>query len=687
MSLHQLINKCALERTKTISRSCAFLFAVSLAIATAGAQESDRIFYHEPVEEIPLEDTRGMLGEPHELLVFQAFGREFDLRLRANKGLKRFRSKDDAVFLKGNVSGNPNAWVRLTRNGAELSGLIRDENDVYIIEPRARVLKKLIDPIASEHATNVIYRLADSEIPLNDLSCATEIVAEAGSLQANFDALMSELSQTAALAAQVATERVTIGILADHDLYDVLAPNTEAEILDRLNIVDGIFSEALGIEVSVDEVTVFTNAGMDPFDTSRVPKTLLESVRRYRTANQLDLGLTHLITGRDLAGKTAGIAYVGQAGVSGVCTDTGAAISERGSSVFISALIIAHEIGHNFGAGHDGENKSSCEAVPETYLMAPVINGNDDFSACSIGVMQALAGNASCINEIPYVDLVLSSPVGGTDIRTPLGGEFDLSFTVANVGSDTASRVAAELDIPDIFTLVGLTADGGVCSLETAQCVIDNLPAGGTSTLSARLIANAPGNFTIGLDISTPDDVDITTNSGAASIIVEVLPDLRVRITGTSSLEAGQTGPVSIRVDNNSAVIATDVGVQVAAASGLLFEILSVSDGVCSAIACTLTSLPGSASLQIELAVTGRVEGAMTITAESGANESDVMPDDNSATHSISVVTPVTAPTRTNSNGGGGGLHWIAVLLCALAAVRRRACGRSLQRRVSRRMN
>ena len=673
---------------RAIFKKTAFVVVISgsLLISAAWADESARILYHEPIEVFTSVNPTPEVEEPEEVLIFQAFGRQFRLHVTNNRGLLRRPVKKDFELLKGKVSEDPASWVRLTRYGDELSGLIRDTTDVYVIEPRARVIDRLIDQAASKTARNIIYRLADSEVPLENLSCATEVTADTSTALSAYDALISELAATTpTLAANIAAERVTIGILADHDLHQVFAPNTETEILDRLNVVDGIFSEALGIEIAVDEIVVFSSASTDPFSNGRSASTLLDEVRAYRTSNQLHLGMTHLITGRNLSGKTAGLAYVGQPGISGVCTDTGASLTEQGSSAFISALLIAHEIGHNMGAGHDGENKSTCELEPETFLMAPVINGNDEFSDCSIQIMQALTSTASCINPIPDVDLILRTPVEAKEeIIAPLGGKFDLSYEIANVGTAAANDVIVRFQLPEFFTLNDLAVDGGNCSVDAAECVLDRLAAGAVSVISATLTAGSPGSFPVNLVVSTPDDRDITSNTESTSVIVMALPDLRVSISDVPSMPVGESGQALIVVENNSAVIAADVRVDVSSTNGLRIDSLISADASCSTSSCTIASLPAFDTMQINAKITGEIEGAMAITVESGATETDAVPEDNSATQIIRVTTPVTAPTSTNNNpgtgsgggggggGGGGATHWLVTLLLLVTAACRR---------------
>ncbi len=64
------------------------------------------------------------------------------------------------------------------------------------------------------------------------------------------------------------------------------------------------------------------------------------------------------MTGRNLETQTVGIAYI-----SGLCSaEFGTSLSQSGLDTMRAALIAAHEIGHNFGAPHDGEG--NCATTP-----------------------------------------------------------------------------------------------------------------------------------------------------------------------------------------------------------------------------------------------------------------------------------------------------------------------------------
>ena len=108
-------------------------------------------------------------------------------------------------------------------------------------------------------------------------------------------------------------------------------------------------------------------------------------------------GLTHLFTGRQLDGDTAGVAYT-----LALCSQRFAAsLTMAHNSAALDTLITAHEIGHVFGAPHDGTEQ--CASTPQgQYIMTPTLNTSvTSFSQCSLDQINAVIDSYSCVVALP----------------------------------------------------------------------------------------------------------------------------------------------------------------------------------------------------------------------------------------------------------------------------------------------
>ena len=405
-------------------------------IGAATATPAFKILNHQRLDMTARTETN---GQKH--LVFDAYGRRFEVDLQTNDNIARAVPADrsDIKPYLGTLSGQPRSWVRLTQTRDGWRGIVSDGQELYGIEPANELRETAVQPLpdGGSSSTPVIYRLADAIMPNGAAYCATDAIDSLTSLTTEqttglkaFTRLATELAQkdTTTL---VPTRELVVDAVADHTFTDAIGSDPQGAIIARWDMIDGIWSNQVGIKILLSTVTVLNDAN-DPFSTTTVPGNLLAEVSGYRAGLSAhdSTGVTHLMTGRQFDNNVVGIAYL-----SSVCNGAqSVSLSKSTTSATLGALIAAHELGHNFNAVHDGV-PGVCASTPQTYLMAPVINFSNQFSACSLQSIQARAGTAACLVQIPAGTVsgggssgtsgggppVPGNPTGGVDVG-PSGG-------------------------------------------------------------------------------------------------------------------------------------------------------------------------------------------------------------------------------------------------------------------------
>jgi hypothetical protein len=649
--------------------ACGFV-ALSSAATSAGAAAADdsQILYFEPLQisSPPLstqrKSTQSKSTQSRELQ-FDAYGRRFVLALQPNEKLSPLLQSKSGIapmeLYKGQIDGVAKSWVRIAIVEGQLRGMLWDGSDLYVIESVAKLGNSLPTNIAVGSDATAIFRLADVVMTPGATSCGTQTNAPTDQKAGDaYSSLLNELKSTPALMqAAGASRRLQITALGDTlflNRYDTEA-EARSEILLRLNNVDGIFSGQLGVEIQVPSIEIG-----DALSNTTSASSLLSELGdlRKRSPNLYSRGLTHLFTGRDLDGATVGIAYLDS-----LCDrQYGAGLTEASNRHWwTESLIAAHEMGHNFGAPHDGEAGKACAGTATgQFLMSPSINGKDDFSACSVQTMQPNIAQASCITALPGADVSVTSTFGV--IQHAVGSTFDLNLPVSNVGGLTTVDARAEIALPSSVTVVEAYVLGGSCRSGAGliTCELGAIAGGNSTEISLVLRSDVTGANLVTLEVSATNDTQTDNNTGEGTLRIAPEADVSVGLQAPASASAGTAFDVTLTATNLSAVDTRDLTVTVELPNGVTASSATLAGIGCTvqsnSITCSLSSLRGGASVTGTASLVASTGGSTLIQARIAGSYVDPIAGNDTASATVGVVASAatTSQSTLKSSGGGG---------------------------------
>ena len=515
--------------------------------AQARASANPQILYFEPLRvTLPQSEAARQKISARTLkqIELTAYGRHYALSVEAQTSEGSQKSAASTLHLyRGSIDGLKSSWVRLATQGTDVHGMLWDGAQLYVIAPASEVRDQLLPPL-DVASGSVIFRLSDALVPSEHSACATGSAAPMLRASDAYEAVLKETRQSGVDEAFAGNMRLEISTIADAQFLERYGSTEEARagVLLRMNNVDGIFGAQLGVQIKVSTVQIH-DAGTDPLSSAASPNALLEELAalRRRSTELRSSGLTHLFTGRDLEGTTIGIGYL-----DALCdTRYGAALTEVGHrGTWYESLIAAHEIGHNFGAVHDGESGKACASTPQgQFLMSPNVNAVDRFSDCSQALMRPKIASATCVTPLPPADVSVGADLGV--VRRDKGSTFTWDLPIANIGGSSALNVRAEVRLPQGFIAEEAWVEGGSCTngAGVVQCELAPLPAGSSQSVELRLRSDAIGSSSIAAVVSAQNEQQTNNNEGLGVIQIEA--QAPVISSGTPSAATPTSSPTS----------------------------------------------------------------------------------------------------------------------------------------------
>ncbi len=285
----------------------------------------------------------------------------------------------------GYANNDPSQFVRLYIDNDQVKGIVSDgKAGFYAIEPLADITR-------TQDTENryVIFNVAD--VQHIDGKCGLDEPISQAVSKAKASARTSETFNNECRILEVATD-------ADFEYFKNNGKNTNARILNDMNIVAGIYMSTFNIRLMVNYQHVYTTAN-DPY-TSTDPSKLLKEFTNYWNKNRTEVkrDVAHLFTSKFLEAFTLGIA---NKGVIGKTPNMAYSLTYGTSNEY---LTVAHEIGHNFNASHPTDAKSGCSTTTKTIMCSGLDKALafSDFSQAEINDWITANGKALLTSEYAF---------------------------------------------------------------------------------------------------------------------------------------------------------------------------------------------------------------------------------------------------------------------------------------------
>lgn len=266
-----------------------------------------------------------------------------------------------------------------------ISGYIIIDNEFYCISPLNRIIRQAD---SDQYIVFKDLRILDNSLLLHD-----EIV--------NPSAVSSDLKS---LNYSNPVKLLRIATDADYEFYADHGSDTNADILEIINLVEGIYESTFNVTFEVVYQNYYSSSN-DPYTVAFSLSTgsdFLAEFRSYWIANHSSVyrDVAHLFTGKS-RDSIAGIGYTPAIYPNSTfaysCTSNGSLMHK----------IMAHELGHNFDGKHsDGEN---CNLISASLMCPELKSGTPYYSSNSITTIGSYINNTADLITYSYYDGVVCS--------------------------------------------------------------------------------------------------------------------------------------------------------------------------------------------------------------------------------------------------------------------------------------
>ena len=308
------------------------------------------------------------------------------------------------VTFKGQLNNEGGGEVRLLLDGEKLKGFITYQGKKMYLEN--------LSGLASEADDSQFVFYAEDDVQEDgSLMC---LAKEEKVYEQSVDDRINERASNGC-EDQAQLEIATFALYKRYQSAGNSQSGVNNEILGILNNVQANYTQ-FSIKFKIIEQVVSTCASCDPWSTTQ-PSDILSEFTRWGPSgfkNQHDAGICFF--------DGNGSGTVGVAWLRAICTSSRYSVCDKLGTAESNRVLVAHEMGHNFGANHD--------ASGAPFIMAPSVNRSAQWSSNSISSINDHISSRSC--------LACVSGGGGNPPPPPNECDAPTNLRVSNVGTTTA---------------------------------------------------------------------------------------------------------------------------------------------------------------------------------------------------------------------------------------------------------
>ncbi|MBK9332241.1 MAG: T9SS type A sorting domain-containing protein [Ignavibacteria bacterium] len=278
-----------------------------------------------------------------ELERFDILSPDAKLINKSSAGEKPFSGDDLILSYKGKITGAENSLVSVSIYNGKMIGLMKSKNDTY-------VFGNLSDLNNNETEDYILYQMSKLKSK-NGVFCGSDIFGVPEEVTNRIQKLNAQPFDAGTSTLLTANIAVDVDFYT-YGVYGNSIPNASAYALSLMSAASAVYAKDMNIRLFVSYLRVWTT--QDPY-TSDDGGTLLDQFRFEWIATQggVERTVAHLISRRNSI-NVGGIAYLNVLCNSSFGYGLSAVQGNIGQlpNYSYDVVVVAHEIGHNFGSPH-----------------------------------------------------------------------------------------------------------------------------------------------------------------------------------------------------------------------------------------------------------------------------------------------------------------------------------------------